>query len=248
MKVVLVTGASGGIGEALCKKFKSKDWIVVGTSRSKTMQSACIDYYICSDLSTESGPCEIIDQINTKYGRLDCIVNNAACQICKPIWEMESNEWDLIYNCNVKAIFLFVKHGLYLLKKNRGNIVNIGSVHSVATSNEIAGYASSKAAIAGLTKNLAIELGQFGIRVNCVSPGAVDTEMLRNGLMRGHAGIGDADTLVVKLGKRHLLNNVGSVEEIANFVGFVADDENGKFINGANLLIDGGACIKLCTE
>lgn len=248
MKVVLITGASGGIGESLCKQFKKNNWTVVGTSLSAQTSSNNIDYYIQSDLSLEVSPQYIIEQIKKKYGQLDCIVNNAACQICKPIWNMNSSEWDLIYNCNVKSIFLFVKYGLDLLKISKGNIVNIGSVHSVATSDEIAGYASSKAAIAGLTKNLAIELGKFGIRVNCVSPGAVDTPMLRAGLLRGHAGTGNADTLVANLGNQHLLGKVGTPDEIAKFIYFVTDDENGKFINGANLIIDGGACIKLSTE
>lgn len=247
-KVVLVTGALGGIGNEICKIFKKNNWIVVGTSRSKIYDMEYIDYYISSDLSDENTPKNIIEKIKIKYGVLNCIINNAACQICKPVWEMEAYEWDMIYNCNVKAIFLFVKYGLELLKNSKGNIINIGSVHSVTTSNEIAGYASSKAAISGLTKNLAIELGQFGIRVNCISPGAVDTNMLREGLLRGHVGNGDEESLVKKLGSKHLLGEVGSVNEIANFVHFVANDDNGRFINGANLLIDGGACIKLSTE
>lgn len=248
MKVVLITGANGGIGLAICEAFKRKNCIVVGTSKTKIYKSTHIDLYIPKDLSNENAPKEIIEVIQEKYGRLDCIVNNAACQICKPIWEMESKEWDLIYNCNVKSIFLFVKYGLSLLKQSQGNILNIGSVHSVSTSDEIAGYASSKAAIVGLSKNLAIELGRFGIRVNCISPGAVDTQMLRAGLLRGHAGTGNSDTLVDNLGKSHLLGRVGNVDEIANFVHFVANNETGGFINGANLLIDGGACIKLSTE
>ena len=248
MKVVLVTGATGGIGLAICKKFKTEGWIVVGTSRSSNFDSEFVDHYISKDLSNQESPKEIIEDIKNKFNRLDCIVNNAACQICKPIWKMEVNEWDLIYNINVRTIFLFVKYGLELLKNTKGNIVNIGSVHSVVTSDEIAGYASSKSAITGLTRNLAIELGKFGIRVNNICPGAVDTKMLRAGLLRGHAGSGDSDTLVNNLGKSHLLGKVGNVDEIANFVNFVADDINGRFINGANLLIDGGACIKLSTE
>ena len=244
-KVVLVTGASKGIGLSICKYFKLNDWIVVGTSRSENYDTSCIDFYIPKDLSKESSPKEVINQIKNKYNKLDCIVNNAACQICKPIWEMDVREWDLIYNCNVKSIFLFAKYGLELLKQSKGNIINIGSVHSVATSNEIAAYASSKAAIAGLSKNLAIELGCFGIRVNCISPGAVDTEMLRAGLMRGHAGNGTEDQLVENLGNSHLLKRVGQPYEIAQFVFSVCSNN---FINGANLLIDGGACIKLSTE
>ena len=100
-----------------------------------------------------------------------------------------------------------------LLKKSKGNIVNIGSVHSVVTSDEIAGYASSKAAITGLTRNLAIELSQFGIRVNNICPGAVDTKMLRAGLLRGHAGDGDSDTLVNNL-KNILRLNVSNESHV----------------------------------
>ena len=96
MKVVLITGALGGIGLALCKQFKNQNWIVVGTSRTENYDSIFIDYYISKDLSNENAPKEIMEIINDKYGRLDCLVNNAACQICKPIWEMESSEWDFV--------------------------------------------------------------------------------------------------------------------------------------------------------
>jgi len=244
-KIVLVTGANGGIGIEICNKFKSNNWIVIGTSLIEKYDNKSIDLYISADLTNQESIKNIINIIKKKYNKLDCIVNNAACQICKPIWEMESNEWDLIYNCNVKSIFLFVKYGIDLLKHSKGNIINIGSVHSVATSDEIAAYASSKAAIVGLTKNLAIELGKFSIRVNCISPGAIDTPMLRSGLIRGHAGKGSEEELIQNLGNSHLLKRIGKPQEIANFVFFVCNEE---FINGSNLLIDGGASIKLSTE
>jgi NAD(P)-dependent dehydrogenase (short-subunit alcohol dehydrogenase family) len=248
MKVILVTGASRGIGLNICKKFKENNWTVVGVSIKEDFTSEFIDDYLYYDLADKNSPENIISFIKQKYNQLDCIVNNAACQICKPIWQMEVEEWDKVYNVNVRAIFLFAKYGKDLLAQTKGNIINIGSVHSVVTSDKIAAYASTKAAINGLTKNLAIELGPFGIRVNNICPGAVDTEMLRDGLVRGHAGSGDSDTLVNNLGQSHLLGRVGKPEEIANFVYFVGEKSNGEFINGASLLIDGGACIKLSTE
>ena len=247
-RVVLVTGASRGIGLEICKKFHKQKWTVVGIARSNDFQHPSIDTYISKDLTCANSAKEIMDIVQEKYGKLDCIVNNAALQICKPVWEMEDDEWSKTFDCNVKNVYLFVKHGLSMLKESKGNIITIGSVHSVVTSNEIAAYATTKAALAGLTRNLAIELGQFGIRVNCICPGAVDTPMLRDGLKRGHAGNGTSDELVESLGKSHLLGKVGQPDEIANFVLFVADDNNGRFINGANLLIDGGACVKLSTE
>ena len=247
-RVVLVTGASRGIGLEICKKFHKQNWFVVGIAQNPDFSHPSIDTYISKDLTFPNSAKEIMDIIREKYGSLDCIINNAALQICKPIWEMEDAEWSKTFDCNVKNVYLFVKHGLSMLKESKGNIITIGSVHSVVTSNEISAYASSKAALSGLTRNLAIELGQFGIRVNCICPGAVDTVMLRDGLKRGHVGSGNSNTLVERLGKSHLLGKVGEPEEIANFVLFVADDNNGRFINGANLLIDGGACVKLSTE
>lgn len=247
-KVVLVTGASKGIGLSICQQFKNDNWIVVGTARHVDFNSEYIDLYISGDLSQSESITSIIKVINQKYQRLDCIINNAACQICKPIWEMEEQEWELVFNCNLKAIYLLIKNGIELLKKSQASIVNIGSVHSVSTSDEIAAYATTKAAIVGLTRNLAIELAPYKIRVNCISPGAVDTEMLRDGLTRGHAGSGTSDELVERLGQSHLLGKVGSSLEIANLVKFIADNKNGQFVNGANILIDGGASIRLSTE
>ena len=247
-KIVLVTGADGGIGIEICKKFKNNGWIVVGTSKSILFDSEYIDLYMQGDLTSENDIKSIIEGIEQKYKKIDCLVNNAACQICKPINDMTTEEWMKVYDCNVKSIYLFVKYGLELLKKSKGNIINIGSVHSINTSNEIAAYASSKAAIVGLTKNLAIELSQYNIRVNCISPGAVDTPMLHAGLLRGHVDGKDSEELVENLGKKHLLSRVGKPDEIANFVEFVGNSNNGEFINGSNLIIDGGAIIKLSTE
>ena len=247
-KVVLVTGASGGIGSSICKRFKNDGWTVIGTARENNYKSENIDMYIHADITKEKSIKNLVDTIKTKYTKISCLVNNAAAQICKPIWEMEESEWDYVFNCNIKSIYLFVKNVLDLMKNNNSSIINIGSVHSVNTSDEIAAYATTKSAIVGLTRNLAIELSKFDIRVNCISPGAVDTEMLRSGLLRGHAGKGTPEELVIKLGKTHLLGKVGQPIEIANLVKFVADNDNGKFINGSNILIDGGASIKLSTE
>lgn len=244
--IVLVTGADGGIGLEICKKFKLNNWIVIGTSLIKKFDHISIDWYISGDLNNIETPKNIINYIRKKYNRLDCIVNNAAHQICKPIWEMESEEWDMTYNCNVKCIYLFTKYCIDLLKESKGNIINIGSVHSVATSMDIAAYASSKAAIVGLTKNLAIELGKFNIRVNCISPGAIDTAMLRASLVRDKTENISEEMLLQKIKKLHLLDDIGNPSEIANFVYFISNNCN--FINGSNIVIDGGASIKLSTE
>jgi NAD(P)-dependent dehydrogenase (short-subunit alcohol dehydrogenase family)/CMP-N-acetylneuraminic acid synthetase len=247
-KIILVTGAYGGIGSSICKKFKSNGWHVIGTDIFNNRNNKYIDFYFKADLTNSQDIKNMINTIKKKYNKLDCIINNAASQICKPIWEMDENEWDLIFNCNLKSIYLIVKESLELLKDNNSNIINIGSVHSISTSDKIAAYATSKAAIVGLTRNLAIELSKFNIRVNCVSPGAIDTKMLRDGLQRGHCDEGTSDELITRLGKSHLLGKVGKPMDIANIVNFIADNKNGQFINGTNITIDGGASIKLSTE
>tara|TARA_B100000524_G_scaffold348390_1_gene252773 strand:+ start:1666 stop:2418 length:753 start_codon:yes stop_codon:yes gene_type:complete len=250
MKIILVTGVVRGIGKKICEHFKKNNWIVIGTDKEDLSENQFdlefVDLYICRDISNKNAPKEIIEIINNKYNKLDCIINNAACQICKPIWEMSTDEWDSVYNCNVRSVFLFAKYGLKLLREHKGNILNISSVHSQVTSNNIAAYSSSKAAISGLTRNLAIELGKFGIRVNSICPGAIDTQMLRDGLVREHSEKGNIDNLLDDLSKNHILGCIGNVNDIAEFAYFVCN--NGKFINGANLMIDGGASIKLSTE
>ena len=246
-KVFLVTGCNGGIGKAICEKIHKKGHIIVGTGLH-TEENPYVDCFIQANLTNSTEHSKIISTINSTYAQLDGIIHVAAVQICKPIWEMEEHEWDKIYDCNVKTVFLFVKYAIELLKSSQGTIISIGSVHGTATSDQIAGYGSSKAAIVGLTRNLAIELGKFNINVNCVSPGAVDTPMLRDGLSRGHVEGGTSDELVEGLGKKHLCGRVGNVNEIASLVEYLSDKTKSEFITGANFIIDGGATIKLSTE
>ena len=245
-KIILITGANGGIGTKLCQKFYQSNWVVIGTDISSDCQHSFYHYYLSLNLTDPLKSIELINFIQKTYNKLDCIIHNAAIQVCKPIWKMELTEWDDIYNCNLRIIFLLVKYGIELLKESQGSIINIASVHSVVTSNNIAAYASSKAAIVGLTKNLAIELGTLGIRVNSISPGAIETDMLKAGLARGHHGEGDINLALEKMNQSHLLGKIGQPMEVAELAYFMTTQ--GSYITGANYLIDGGASIKLSTE
>jgi NAD(P)-dependent dehydrogenase (short-subunit alcohol dehydrogenase family) len=153
-------------------------------------------------------------------------------------------------DCNLKAIFILSKFFVPFLQKTSGSIVNIASVHSIASSENIATYAASKAGLIGLTRNMAIEFSKLGIRVNALSPGAVDTKMLRDGLIRNITNPTDDMLLEAldKLGKKHLCNRVGNSLEIAKAIYFLSDNNYSSFIYGTNLIIDGGATIKLSTE
>ena len=243
-KVVIVTGVNGDIGQSIVKQFKKHNWITIGIDMKSDTNTQYIDKFICCDLSDATKLKEHIE--NLQLNVVDCIVNNAATQICKSIWEYDINEWDYTMNSNVRPIFLLTKFCIEMLKKSKNaNIINIGSVHATVTSSNIAPYACSKSAVVGLTKNLAVELGKFNIRVNSISPGAIDTKMLRDGLSRGHVGNGTENVLVENLSNKHILCRIGTSHNVAEFVYYLISNQ---FITGSNLIMDGGASICLSTE
>ena len=241
---VLITGVNGDIGQSIVKEFKKYNWFVIGIDIVENTNTKYIDKFVQCDISNPEKIERLIN--NLQINKLDCIVNNAAIQICKPMWELSVTDWDNTMNCNLRPTFLFTKYGLNLLKKsNNPNIINIGSVHSLVTSNNISAYACSKSALVGLTKNMALELAEFNIRVNSISPGAINTKMLRSGLMRGHVGDGCEDKQINVLSNKHILGNIGTPQNVSEFVYYIITN---KFITGANYIMDGGASIKLSTE
>ena len=240
MKSILITGSNGGIGTQLCKKFYDENYHVIGLDiHNISYNSYCRQYFQCN-LENET---EIKETLK-KIALLDCLVNNAAIQINKPIWEMTCEEWDKTMNINIRSVFLLLKYSIDLLKETEGNIVNIGSVHTIASSDKISAYSSAKHALVGLTKNMSIELAPFNICVNCISPGAVETDMLKKSLLRGHSG-NDKETIMENFVNKHLQKRISQPKELADVVFFIA---NQKMINGANIIADGGVSIKLSTE
>ena len=248
MNVILITGCNGGIGLELCKKFNSKKWCVVGTDINDSHDNKYLDRFVKCDLSNEQDIVNIFDSIKNNENRLDCVINNAAYQICKSFEDTTGEEFKSVLNCNVVAPFLIAKYGLKFLKESKGSIINIGSVHATNTSDKIMAYACSKASIVGLTRNMAIELAKYDIRVNSVSPGAIETPMLKAGLSRGHIEGTNTEKLVENLGKKHIIGRVGYTYEVANLVYYLASKNKSGNITGSNFVIDGGATIKLSTE
>lgn len=242
-KYVLITGSNGGIGKGLCEVFKLYGFSVIGTGTRDKSSHEHVDIYFKADLTDIESQRELFNNV-LEYN-IVCVIHNAAIQICKPVWEYKNEDFERTYNCNVRFLFTLLNNNIEQLKHNRTVLINIGSVHSVCTSKNISMYASSKACLTGLTKNLAIDLGEYGIRVVTVSPGAVDTQMLRKGLERGHKGGGTGDELVDKLAMTHPLGEVGQPYQIASFVYSVFENS---FINGVNLLIDGGVSVMLSSE
>jgi NAD(P)-dependent dehydrogenase (short-subunit alcohol dehydrogenase family) len=249
-KIVLITGVYGGIGYAAAKVFKGYGWKIIGVDKEqKEDTDNLLDLFIEKDISETKNIDDIFGQIKVKFpNHINCLVNNAAIQVAKSILETTEEEWDLVYKSNIKSAFTFVKHAFELLKKANGSIVNVSSVHAFATSKNISAYASTKGALLAFTRSAALEFADEGIRVNCVIPGAVNTNMLVAGLSRGHLGDENVQSMMDKLGMRHPMKRVGDPLEIGKLIYFLADNEQSSFITGQSFVADGGALAQLSTE
>ena len=246
-RVVLVTGAAGGIGRAIAKEFADAGWRVVGTDREEPTGPVAFRHFVTADVSSEVDWHRIVGAAVAE-GELQALINNAAVQIAKPLAETEPNEWDAVMNTNLKAPYLAVRESYPHLRKTGGAVVNVGSVHAIATSSNIAAYAASKGGLLALTRALAVELAPDRIRVNAVLPGAVDTPMLDAGLAKNAPDGMSADELRAALARKTVMGRIGAPAEIARAVRFLAEDESASFITGQALVVDGGATARLSTE
>jgi NAD(P)-dependent dehydrogenase (short-subunit alcohol dehydrogenase family) len=249
-KIVLITGAAGGIGRATVDLFAQMGWRVIGVDRAEFGPGfPAGGLFVRSDISVGENLKTIFEQAHAFTGYLNALVNNAALQIAKPMLETSVEEWDAVMASNLRSVFLGVKLAHPLFKAAGGGaIVNVSSVHAVATSANIAAYAASKGGLLALTRAIAIEFAPDNIRANAILPGAVDTPMLRAGLGRGHLQGGDILERLDNLARKTVNGRVGKPEEIARAIYFLADDAQSSFMTGQALIIDGGATARLSTE
>ena len=250
VKSVLITGAAGGIGRATVDLFTEKGWRVIGVDRAPFAGDfPSSGLYIQSDISIGGNLEDIFDQARNFTEELHVLINNAALQISKPLLETSIEEWDSVMASNLRSVFISAKLA-YPFFKNAGGgaIVNVSSVHAVATSADIASYAASKGALLALTRAMAIEFAPDNVRVNTILPGAVDTPMLEAGLSRGHVSGGTVDVRKADLARKTVIGRVGTPQEIAKAIYFLADNEQSSFMTGQPLIVDGGATIRLSTE
>jgi glucose 1-dehydrogenase len=250
-RTMLITGAAGGIGRATVKLFAELGWRVIGVDRNEFGDSFPVEgLYIQADISDPGVLETIYQEVNDFTNILDAVVHNAAVQIAKPLVETTAEEWDLVMASNLRSVFLGAKLAYPLLKKaaTGGAIVNVSSVHAVATSANISAYAASKGGILALTRAMAIEFAKDNIRANAVLPGAVDTPMLRAGLDRGHLGGASMHERLENLARKTVNGRIGQPTEIAHAIYFLADNTQSSFMTGQALIIDGGATARLSTE
>lgn len=249
-KTILTTGAAGGVGRATVKLFHERGFRVIGVDRQSVYAEFPADgLFIQADISVPENLEKIIAQATQFSSTLDVLVNNAAFQVTKPLIETTVEEWDMVMASNLRSVFLGAKLAYPLLKAEGGGaIVNVSSVHAVATSANIAAYAASKGGLLALTRAMAIEFAKDNIRVNAVLPGAVDTPMLRAGFHRGRNNEASEESQLAALAAKTVNGRVALPEEIASVIFFLADPAQSSFITGQGLLADGGATCRLSTE
>ncbi len=229
---VVVTGASGGIGAACVSAFQELGAEVIGVDLSRTSQA---NEHLTLDLADPS--CGVIIAAHVGDRSVDVLVNNAAVGHALPAVETSSDAFDAVIAVNLRAPFLLACALYPTLRKGSGAVVNVSSVHAIATSSPGSAYAASKGGLLALTRSLALEWGP-DVRVNCILPGAVDTPALQDGLARSGASL-------ESFGASQAARRVGTPDEIAAAVVFLATNE---YLTGTSLIVDGGATARLSTE
>ncbi|KAL5725481.1 hypothetical protein ACHQM5_008621 [Ranunculus cassubicifolius] len=248
-KVALITGGASGIGEATAKLFSQHGAkVVVADIQDDLGRSLCNDItknsgsatYVHCNVTNESQVSKAVDTAVAKYGKLDIIFNNAGViDAQKPrIVDIEKSDFERILSINVTGVFLCSKHAARVMIPARsGSIISTASVSSVVAGAGSHAYCCSKHAVAGFTKNAAMELGQFGIRVNCLSPYLIATP-----LVQGHSNL-DEDTIVeAGIAVANLKGITHTAEDIAQGALYFGSDDS-KYVSGHNLVIDGGFTI-----
>jgi acetoacetyl-CoA reductase len=237
--VALVTGATGGLGTAICKKLYDDGFRVIANSRNpekaahwlQTMQDEGYQFesYLC-DVSEYEEVGRMIDQIEQEIGGIDVLVNNAGMSRDGQFRKMSKDNWDMVLKTNLYSVFNCTRHVInQMIERNYGRIINISSVNAQRGQFGQVNYAAAKAGMHGFTKTLAVEVARKGITVNTISPGYIATDII----MAIPTEVRNKIVAEIPIGR------LGGTEEIAYLVSFLASKQ-ASFITGANYAINGG--------
>jgi NAD(P)-dependent dehydrogenase (short-subunit alcohol dehydrogenase family) len=248
-KVAIVTGGNSGIGRAISEVFaREKARVVIGARNVETggqtveaiQKKGGTATFVRTDVQDSSQVKHLVEETVARYGTVDIVCHSAGTELVKLLVDTTEEEWDMVMNTNAKGAYLVSKYALpYMIAKRRGVIINISSQLGFVGFEKFSAYCASKGAIIQLTKAMAIEYAKYGIRVNCVCPGAVDTPMVEREL----ALFQDPAETRRKIITDHPIGRIGRPEEIAEAVLFLAS-ERSSFIVGESLVVDGGYLIK----
>jgi len=237
--IALITGGGTGIGFAIAKQLHLLKYTVVITGRRKNklieakkiLRTRC--HIFENDISDQSNIVTLVNDIEKNLGNIDILINNAGTHLRKKALDTTDKEWNEVIDTNLNSVFSLSREcAKKMIKRKKGNIIMIGSVTSVMGLPEVSAYSTSKTALTGLTRILAIELGKFSINVNCICPGFIKTAIFNRVKKKDPKRF-------KKILSRTPLNRFGNVKDISSVVGFLCSPE-AKFITGSIIPVDGG--------
>jgi len=234
-KKILITGATGGIGKALVKKFVSLEGNVLATGTKTEKLNALKEEFpniniLKFDISDHSKIEEFIENTSSQLAGLDVLVNNAGINMDNLSLRMKDEEWKKVIDVNLGSTFFLCKYAIKKMLKNKyGRIVNITSIVGHTGNLGQANYAASKAAIIGMSKSLAIEYAKKNITINCVSPGFIQSNMTDK----------IVESIKAVLTSRIPMSKLGTGEDVSNTVAFLSSDA-ASYITGQTLHVNGG--------
>ena len=236
-KTVIVTGAGSGIGAATVRLFSAEGANVVAFGPGQAKMDASIDglpqdrtVALAGDTSKAADVAAAVATALDRFGGLDVLVNNAGIVVQGDVTATSEEDWTRVMTVNVTGYFLMAKAAIPELRKTRGSIVQTSSVSGIGGDWGMAAYNASKGAISNLTRAMALDLGEDGVRVNAVNPTFTETGMTK--------GMKD-EAIMAKFMERIPMKRIGKPDDIAKVVLFLASDEAG-FVTGVNLPVDGG--------
>ena len=235
-KVTLVTGASRGMGLAICQRFVEQGAQLVMASRSKPNLEHPNALWLPVDLTDPAAIESLFDRCIAQFGRLDLLVNNAGLQLAKTVDESSDEDFDALASLNMRAPFQCCRRAVqHMRQQGSGNIINIGSIGGDTADHGLALYNASKAWIHGLTRAIATDHGRHGIRCNAISPSWTMTEMSTEFFDA------EPDPAAAQAGvaRRHPLGRLAEPEDIADACLWLAS-EGSRYINGQQIRVDGG--------
>jgi NAD(P)-dependent dehydrogenase (short-subunit alcohol dehydrogenase family) len=241
-KVAIVTGTANGIGAATAGRFVREGYVVVGldVKQPEGGPASGHDFRLC-DVSDEAAVARNVADTVQRYGRIDVLANVAGVVLVKPLAETKWEDYRRIVDVNLGGTFLLLKHVLPVMQKQKGGaVVNLGSVSGHVGQIDHALYGASKAAVIAICRGLAWEMAPYNIRINSISPGSVDTPMLRGDIEIESRATGKPFAEVKAIREREqALGRWAEPSEIAAAIFFLASSE-ASFVTGADLLVDCG--------